>query len=106
MSFQTLPPEIVAEILYCVKYFTSLLSIIKSCKLTYDTFQSFSNAVVFAILENICIRFTEKYRALRKIPASSKAQREFNRKQSKPISTTAKHYKPLLDTLLIALATW
>lgn len=74
-----------------------------SCKLTYDAFQSFSNAVVFAIFENICIRITEEYRALRKIPASSEAQREFIRKQSKPTSTTAKHYKPLLDTLLSQL---
>ena len=98
--------EIVAKILCRLPDFSSLFSMIESCKLACDTFQSFSNTIVFTIFENFWMRITQTYRAALpcKIPASHKPstrklRTEFIRKQSRPTSTTAKHCKPLLDQL-------
>lgn len=104
MSFQTLPPKLVAGILHWAPDFTSLLSMIKTCKLAYKVFKSSSN-IIIPIFERTCVRISESFCTLRKVPGNRnvslnrKIRQEFIRKQSQPTSTTANLCKPLLGIL-------
>jgi hypothetical protein len=99
MPFQTLPPELVAGILHWALDFTSLLSMIKTCKLAYEVFKSSSDIIFHAVFERTCICILETFSTLRKVPESRKIRQEFIRKQSRPTSKTANLCKPLLGIL-------
>ncbi|OBT40547.1 hypothetical protein VE00_08995 [Pseudogymnoascus sp. WSF 3629] len=111
MSFQTLPPELVAGILHRAPDFTSLLSMIETCKLAYEVFKSSSDIIVHAMFERTCIRILGAFSTLPKVPGkrnvsqNRKIQQEFIRKQSRPTSKTANLCKPLLGELSIAGST-
>jgi hypothetical protein len=105
MSFQTLPPELVAGILHRAPDFTSLLSMIETCKLAYEVFKSSSDIIVHAMFERTCIRILGAFSTLPKVPGkrnvsqNRKIRQEFIRKQSRPTSKTANLCKPLLGIL-------
>ena len=91
MSFQTLPIEIIALILECLPDFTSLLSMIESCWLSYNAYKIRSNTIVCAIFERSCIPVIRAYAALPSV--SRKCRREHVRKRLR--STYASYESPL-----------
>lgn len=102
MSFQTLPPELVAGILLWAPDFTSLLSMIETCKLAYEVFKSSNGTIVCAMFERTCIRTLGtlgKVPGGRNVSHDRKIRQEFIRKQSRPTSNTAKHCEPLFGML-------
>jgi hypothetical protein len=105
MSFQTLPPELVAGILHRAPDFTSLLSMIETCELAYEVFKSSSDIIVHVMFERTCIRILGAFRTLPNVPRkrnvlqNRKIRQEFIRKQSQPTSKTANLCKPLLGIL-------
>jgi hypothetical protein len=105
MPFETLPPELVAEVLQRAPDFTSLLSMIKASELAYEVFKSSSDIIVHAMFEKTCIRILGAFRTLPKVPGNRNAsqnrkiRQEFIRKQSRPTSKIANLCKPLLGIL-------
>jgi hypothetical protein len=105
MPFETLPPELVAEVLQRALDFTSLLLMIKALELAYKVFKSLSDIIVYAMFEKTCIRILRAFRTLPKVPGNRnvsqnrKIQQEFIQKQSQPTSKIANLCKLLLGIL-------